>query len=81
MGDEFYTMGKPHPMIDGTMRNIRISQEAADPETAVILLDFILGFNTSNDPVGESIDAIILAKQKFTKSTSYDHRFNYWYRR
>lgn len=63
MGDEYYTLGKPHPMIDGTMRSRRILNEAADPETAVILLDFILGFNSSHDPVGEVLDAILRSKR------------------
>lgn len=63
MGDEYYTRGKPHPMIDGTMRSLRIAQEAADPETAILLLDFILGFNSSNDPTGETIEAILDAKK------------------
>ena len=62
MGDEYYTRGKPHPMIDGTMRSLRITREAADPEIAILLLDFILGFNSSNDPVGETIEAILAAK-------------------
>ena len=53
MGDEHYTLGKPHPMIDGTERGKRILREATDPGTAIILLDFILGFNASSDPVGE----------------------------
>ena len=64
MGDEYFTLGKPHPMIDGTMRSLRITQEASDPETAILLLDFILGFNASNDPVGEAIDSILTAKKK-----------------
>ena len=64
MGDEYFTLGKPHPMIDGTMRSLRITQEASDPETAIILLDFILGYNASNDPVGEAIDSILAAKKK-----------------
>ncbi len=63
MGDEYYTRGKPHPMIDGTMRSLRITREAADPETAILLLDFILGFNSSNDPVGETIEAILDARK------------------
>jgi hypothetical protein len=46
------------------MRSLRITQEASDPETAIILLDFILGFNASKDPVGEAIDSILTAKKK-----------------
>lgn len=64
MGDEYYTQGKPHPMIDGTMRSLRISHEAVDPGVAILLLDFILGFNASNDPVGEALENILAAKKK-----------------
>ena len=58
MGDEFYMVGKPHPMIDGTMRRQRIIAESHDPQMAVLYLDFILGYNASMDPVGELVDAI-----------------------
>ncbi len=54
--------GKPHPMIDGTMRKRRILQEARDPEMAVLYLDFILGYNASMDPAGDLVDAIREAK-------------------
>ncbi len=63
MGDEFYTLGKPHPMIDGTLRKQRIITESLDPQVAIIFLDFILGYNSSSDPIGELLDAIIQAKQ------------------
>jgi succinyl-CoA synthetase alpha subunit len=66
MGDEFYTLGKPHPMIDGTLRKQRIITESLDPQVAIIFLDFILGYNSSSDPVGELLDAIIQAKQTAT---------------
>jgi hypothetical protein len=62
MGDDFYTVGKPHPMIDGTLRKRRILAESRDPQVAVLYLDFILGYNASMDPVGELIDAILEAK-------------------
>lgn len=63
MGDEFYMVGKPHPMIDGTMRRQRIIAESHDPQVAVLYLDFILGYNASMDPVGELVDAIDAAKR------------------
>ena len=63
MGDDYYTLGKPHPMIDGTLRRRRILAESRDPQVAVLLLDFILGYNASTDPVGELLDAILEAKQ------------------
>jgi FdrA protein len=63
MGDDFYTVGKPHPMIDGTLRKRRILAEGRDPQVAVLYLDFILGYNASMDPVGELLDAILEAKR------------------
>lgn len=63
MGDEYYTLGKPHPMIDGTLRKQRILAESLDPEVAILFLDFILGYNASTDPAGELLDAIIKARQ------------------
>jgi FdrA protein len=62
MGDEHYTSGKPHPMIDSTERARRILVEARDPSVAIILLDFILGYNASKDPVGELVDTLQQAR-------------------
>lgn len=71
MGDDFFTRGKPHPMIDATERRKRILAEADDNEVAVLLLDFILGFVSSPDPVGDLIDAIHLAKETFEQRGSH----------
>ncbi len=62
LGDDHFTQGKPHPMIDATERRKRILAEAADPEVAILLLDFILGYVSSPDPVGDLIEAIREAK-------------------
>lgn len=67
MGADHYTVGKPHPMIDGTMRKQRILAEGRDPQVAILLLDFILGYNASMDPVGELLEAVIEAKQAARK--------------
>lgn len=63
LGDDFFTRGRPHPMIDAGERRKRLLQEAADPEVVVILLDFILGYVASPDPVGDLLDAIHEAKE------------------
>jgi succinyl-CoA synthetase alpha subunit len=62
MGAEMFTQGRPHPMIDATLRRQRILAEAEDPEVAALLLDFILGYNSSPDPVGDLLEAITQAK-------------------
>lgn len=62
MGAEFFTDGRAHPMIDATLRCERILAEAQDPQVAVLLLDFILGYNASTDPAGDLVDAITQAQ-------------------
>ncbi len=64
LGDDTFTQGKPHPMIDARERFKRILKEADDPEIAILLLDFVLGEMSSMDPVGDLIEAIRLAKTK-----------------
>ena len=50
LGEDEFTVGRPHPMIDYSLRNRRNLQEAADAETAVILLDVVLGYGANPDP-------------------------------
>ena len=58
LGDDRYTVGRPHPMIDFRPRCRRLLQEAADPEVAVILLDVVLGYGAHPDPASELAPAI-----------------------
>lgn len=67
MGADDFTVGRPHPMIDSGLRKERILIEAQDPLVAILLLDFILGFNSSPDPVGEMVPAIAEAKRQTQK--------------
>ena len=53
LGEDEFTVGRPHPMIDYSLRNRRILEEAADPGTAVILLDVVLGYGSNPDPAAE----------------------------
>jgi FdrA protein len=62
MGAEEFVEGRAHPMIDFTLRNLRILQEARDPETAVILIDVELGYGSNDDPAGQLIPTILKAK-------------------
>jgi succinyl-CoA synthetase alpha subunit len=60
-GDEEFTMSRPHPVIDTEPRALGIVREAKDPETAVMLLDFVLGPAVNSDPVGSVINDIKFA--------------------
>jgi hypothetical protein len=53
LGDDEFTVGRPHPMIDFRLRNERIAACAEDPTTAVVLLDVVLGYGSHPDPAGE----------------------------
>ncbi|QWF23631.1 acyl-CoA synthetase FdrA [Nocardioides sp. LMS-CY] len=64
LGDDDFTNGRPHPMIDPTLRLQRLAHEADDPEVGVIAMDFIVGFGSHEDPVGVTIPAIAEAKAK-----------------
>lgn len=58
LGDDLFTVGRPHPMIEPELRCERILQEVRDAETAVLLLDFEIGYGSCEDPVGVTIDAL-----------------------
>jgi len=58
LGEEEFTAGRPHPMIDPTIRKLRLIEEARDPSVAVILMDFMLGYGSHKDPAGAMIDSI-----------------------
>jgi FdrA protein len=57
-GDDQLTVGRPHPMIDATLRLERLRRELVDPSCAVILLDVVLGHGAHPDPATELADAI-----------------------
>jgi FdrA protein len=64
LGEEEFTVGRLHPMIDNAYRIRRLHQEASDPEVAVILLDVVLGFGAHPDPSSELATAIQLAQSQ-----------------
>ena len=62
LGEDRFTVGRPHPMIDGTVRREWLEREAADPTTAVLLLDVVLGHGAHLDPAGELVPALTRAQ-------------------
>ncbi len=62
LGDDEFTRGRPHPMIDHRLRNERIVREAQDPEVAVLLLDVVLGYGSHPDPAREIVPALRTAR-------------------
>jgi succinyl-CoA synthetase alpha subunit len=58
LGDDMYTQGKPHPMIDPEVRINKIREYAKDENTGIILLDIVLGYGSHPDMAGALSGAI-----------------------
>ena len=67
LGEDKFTVGRPHPMIDNSLRIERLKQEAADREVAIILLDVVLGYGAHPDPAAELAPAISEARASAKK--------------
>ncbi len=53
LGEDEFTQGRLHPMMDNDLRLRRLRQELADPEVDLILLDVVLGEGAHPDPAAE----------------------------
>jgi FdrA protein len=62
--DEFFMVGRLHPMIDNDLRIRRMRQEAEDPEAGLLLLDVVLGEGSHMDPASELAPIIKEIKSK-----------------
>jgi succinyl-CoA synthetase alpha subunit len=71
LGDDEFTSGRPHPMIDSYTRQQMILRQCHDPSAAVLLLDVVLGYGSNTDPAGSLAGHIRMAKEKFTERGQY----------
>lgn len=62
LGDDAFTQGRPHPMIDPSLRNERIEKEALCPDTAVVLFDVVIGYGASQTPIDELLTVLSRVK-------------------
>lgn len=58
LGEEEFTRGRPHPMIDPAARAERLAEEAADPSVGVLLIDVVLGYASHPDPAGVLVPVV-----------------------
>ncbi len=68
LGEEEFTVGRPHPMIDNDLRIRRLLQEVQQPEVGVVLLDVVLGYGAHPDPASELAEAIRKAQETTNKA-------------
>lgn len=58
LGEDEFTVGRLHPMMDNELRIRRLYEEANDPEVAIIMLDVVIGYGSHPDPACELGEAI-----------------------
>ena len=71
LGEDVFTVGRPHPMIDPSTRIERIEREGQDPEVALLLLDCVLGYGSHPDPAGAMVPAIRAARAAADRRGGY----------
>ncbi len=71
LGEDVFTVGRPHPMIDPSIRTERLEREADDPQVALLLLDCVLGYGSHPDPAGAMVESIRSAREKAAARGGY----------
>ena len=64
LGDDIYTLGRPHPMIEPAVRAERIGAAGDASEVGVVLLDVVLGRGAHADPARSVAAAVEAARQR-----------------
>ena len=64
LGEDEFTQGRPHPMIEPALRNERLLRESEDPEVAVLLVDVVLGYGAHENPAQELAAAASQIRQQ-----------------
>jgi FdrA protein len=64
LGDDTFTQGRLHPMMDNDYRIRRLRQEYVDDEVGLILIDLVLGEGAHPDPASELAPIIAELIQK-----------------
>jgi FdrA protein len=72
LGDDEYTRGRPHPMIEPELRNDHLRKALADPQVGAVLVDVVLGFGSHPDPAGVLLQNNLSAKPVIASVTGTD---------
>lgn len=64
LGADEYTLGKPHPMLEPSVRTPLLVEALNDPSIALIMLDVVLGYGAHNNPAQEITEALNSAADK-----------------
>ena len=58
LGDDAYTRGRPHPMIEPAIRQDPLRDAVNDPSVGVVLVDVVIGHGAHADPAGQFVDML-----------------------
>ena len=61
LGDDAFTVGKPHPMIEPSLRDERVAQAGKDPSIGIVLADCVIGYGAHENPAASLADAALRA--------------------
>jgi len=64
LGDDGFTLGRPHPMIEPALRDEQVAQAVDDTSVGVLLLDVVIGYGSHEDPAGSLANAVREARSR-----------------
>ena len=80
LGDDEYTRGRPHPMIEPQIRNDHIARALADPAVGAILVDVVIGYGAHENPAAVLLQNDISRKTVIASVTGTDQDPQVWSR-
>jgi succinyl-CoA synthetase alpha subunit len=68
LGDDAFTVGRPHPMIEPALRDDLVAAALGDPGVGIVLVDCVLGYGAHHDPAGSLGAAVIRGRVAGTQA-------------
>ena len=80
LGDDAYTRGRPHPMMEPEIRNDHVARAMADPAVGLVLVDLVLGYGSHENPAGVLLQAVKGEKPVIASVTGTEQDPQIWSR-
>src|SRR6185436_2098238 len=80
LGDDEYTRGRPHPMIEPEIRNDHVARAMANPEVGLVLVDVVLGYGAHENPAAVLLKAVKAGKPVIASVTGTEQDPQVWSR-
>jgi FdrA protein len=80
LGDDEYTRGRPHPMIEPRIRNDHVARALADPAVGALLVDVVIGYGADPNPAAVLAEVLRRDKPVIASVTGTDQDRQGWSR-